>query len=234
MSLLGSHPIKQDFLSLLGHHVRQIGEGETLADPTLAVDRDDLGGLFRLRRNRIRLYRCFFTQQMGGRRGKFRGGQESLAEAHERCTPVQDHLETSRVVESDGVGGRRVRRGASMGQEAVKRKRSRFDQLHDPGEIAIAPDRRDPDAGFAHESRRKAEAQAIVESGEHNLAAGRESLHERIENRGVAADIEDRAVGLARIGVGRRDLVSDRASRPKAVGFPYDRRLASRGDDEPR
>ena len=80
---LGIASDQQDFLSLLGHHVRQIGEREALADPALAVDRDNLGGLFRLGRNRIRLDRRFFTQQMGGRRGEFRGGQESLAEAHE-------------------------------------------------------------------------------------------------------------------------------------------------------
>jgi hypothetical protein len=121
-----------------------------------------------------------------------------------------------------------------MSQETVERERSRLDELHDLGQIAVAPDRRHPDAGFTHESWRKAEAQAIVKSREHDLAARRQSLYERIEDRGIAADIEDRPVVLSRICIGRRDLVSDRAARPKAVGFPYDRRLASRGDHEPR
>ncbi len=55
---LGVAADQQDLLALLGHHVGQIGQGETLADAALAVDRDDLGFLGRRRgRHRIRVDR---------------------------------------------------------------------------------------------------------------------------------------------------------------------------------
>src|SRR5579883_135602 len=54
---------QQHLLALLRHHVRQVGEGETLADAALAVDRNDLRLLGHGRRHRrIRLDRSFRPQ----------------------------------------------------------------------------------------------------------------------------------------------------------------------------
>ena len=85
VSLFGIAADQQHLLALLRHHVGEVGEREALADAALAVDRDDLRRLRRLRRNRIGLDRGLGAQEMGRRIREFRGGQEAVVEAHEHA-----------------------------------------------------------------------------------------------------------------------------------------------------
>ncbi len=107
--------------------------------------------------------------------------------------PVEHHLQAGGIFEGDWIGLRRRARRDAVGDQAVEREAARLDQPHDLGEVALAPLRGDAEARLAHEGGREGEAHPVVEAGEHDLAARREALNERIERRGVAADVDDRA-----------------------------------------
>ena len=118
--------------------------------------------------------------------------------------------------------------------EAVERETPVLDETKDTLEIVRPPFRGDAHTRLAHEGGRKGEGERpLVEAGEHDLAAGRQSRDKLIEDRRIAADVVDDAIVAARVVVGRDDVVAFGAARALRITFP-DRRLAAGDDAQPR
>ena len=76
----------------------------------------------------------------------------------------------------------------------------------------VLPLRGDADARLAHEGGREGEGERLgVEAGQHDLAARRQARDQRVEDRGVAADVADRGVVAPRVRGRVEDAVADGA-----------------------
>jgi hypothetical protein len=138
------------------------------------------------------------------------------------------------VVEGGAIGLRCIRSPAPVRDEPVERQTSVTQKLQDFREILVAPFRGDADARFAHERWRKRETErGAIESGQHDLAAGRQPRDELIEQVCIATDIIDRAVVSARIVIGRDNGIAASTAAAVRTRFPHGRGLTAGHEAEP-